>query len=108
MGEGGAFFGQPFEDEKEDPERADRLMAGLEVVPVGLVRRMERAGGAPGAHVEIGDSNAPGCAVCWDKLLDAEGEGFGVPVTVDAPAVSHFFCSFLLCQQLIFRITVAR
>lgn len=78
LGTMGQAFGFPMEEEKEDPERAKRLVAGLEVVPVGLVRRMEQVGGAPGAHVDdsTGKVEAPGCAICWDTLLDAEGEGF--------------------------------
>lgn len=75
MVNGGAFVGDPNEDEKEDPERAERLVNALEVVPVGLVRRTERVGGAPGA--ELGDTGTVGCAVCWDKLLDGESQGFG-------------------------------
>jgi hypothetical protein len=74
----GQAFGFPFEEEKEDPERAKKLVAGLEEVPVGLVRRMEKVGGAPGGHVDdsTGEVEVPGCAICWDTLLDAEGEGF--------------------------------
>ncbi|KDQ62813.1 hypothetical protein JAAARDRAFT_701836 [Jaapia argillacea MUCL 33604] len=64
--------------EQEDPERAKRLIAGLEEVPVGLVKRLERVGGAPGASLAgtDGGSDVPGCAVCLDKLLDAEGDSF--------------------------------
>ena len=78
LGALGQAFGFPMEEEKEDPERAKKLVAGLEVVPVGLVRRMERVGGAPGGHVDdsTGEVEVPGCAICWDKLLDAEGDGF--------------------------------
>ena len=75
---GAAFRFQ--EEEKEDPERAKILVAGLEVVPDGLVRRMEKVGGAPGGHVDesTGEVESPGCAICWDTLLDQEGEGFKV------------------------------
>lgn len=72
----GPGFGEP---EREDPQRARVLIAGLERVPSGLVKRMERVGGAPGAHVQgENGEDVPGCAVCWDTLLDAQGEGFGV------------------------------
>lgn len=64
--------------EPEDPERAKRLVDGLEEVPVGLVRRLVRIGGTGGGmgydDNKGGDS---GCAICWDTLLDSEGEGFG-------------------------------
>lgn len=73
-----AFFQefQALDEAREDPERAKKLVAGLEVVPSGLVKRLERVGGAPGGHV--GDSNAAGsssgCAICWDTLLDVESD----------------------------------
>ncbi|KAJ3545533.1 hypothetical protein NMY22_g2397 [Coprinellus aureogranulatus] len=62
------------EPDVDDPERADKLIAGLEEVPVGLVKRLERIGGigASGTDLSGGDS---GCAVCWEKLLpDDDGE----------------------------------
>jgi hypothetical protein len=69
-----------FEDHnREDPERAQKLVDGLEVVPVGLVKRMEKVGSAGEQGGSSSDSDAPGCAVCWDRLLEPEGEGFGVP-----------------------------
>ncbi|KAF9222977.1 hypothetical protein BS17DRAFT_809183 [Gyrodon lividus] len=63
---------------REDPERAKKLVAGLEVVPLGLVKRLERVGGAPGGHVDSSSTvaSSPGCAICWDTLLDAESDGF--------------------------------
>ncbi|KAG2070312.1 hypothetical protein BDR04DRAFT_1142852 [Suillus decipiens] len=67
------------DDNREDPERAKRLIAGLEAVPIGLVKRLERVGGAPGGHVdgaEATDSSSPGCAICWDTLLDGESDSF--------------------------------
>lgn len=68
------FFGEPPE-EKEDPDRAMKLVEGLERVPVGLVKRMTRVDGVPGAHEDStgaeGDE-APGCAICWDSLLSEE------------------------------------
>ncbi|KAF7980681.1 hypothetical protein HWV62_37117 [Athelia sp. TMB] len=70
----GQLFGVPLE-EKEDPDRAKTLVKGLEEVPVGLVRRMEKVGGAPGGHVDeaTGQVEAPSCAICWDTLLDQDG-----------------------------------
>ena len=76
-----AFFQefQALDEGREDPERAKKLVAGLEVVPLGLVKRLERVGDAPGGHV--GDPNSEGsstgCAICWDTLLDAESDSFG-------------------------------
>ncbi|KAG2146804.1 hypothetical protein DEU56DRAFT_786516 [Suillus clintonianus] len=66
------------DDNREDPDRAKKLIAGLETVPVGLVKRLERVGGAPGGHVDgtETDSSSPGCAICWDTLLDAESDSF--------------------------------
>ncbi|KAH9949779.1 hypothetical protein B0H21DRAFT_725863 [Amylocystis lapponica] len=81
VGDGAAFFapgvpfgfGFPREEEQDDPERAKRLVAGLEEVSVGLVQRMERVGG-PGTA----EGDSPGCAICWEKLLDPEAGGFGL------------------------------
>lgn len=68
---GMGMFGEP---EKDDPERAKRLINGLEIVPKGLVRRLERVGGAPGAHEESAtQAGDVMCAVCWDTLLDEDG-----------------------------------
>lgn len=64
-------FGMDFLEQRDDPERAQRLVKGLEDVPAGLVKRMERAGG-PGT----GRGQVPTCAVCWESLLDPEGGGF--------------------------------
>ena len=67
------------DDNREDPDRAKKLIAGLEAVPRGLVQRLERVGGAPGGHVDgtdTTDSSSPGCAICWDTLLDAESDSF--------------------------------
>jgi hypothetical protein len=75
------------DDNREDPERAKKLIAGLEAVPIGLVKRLERVGGAPGGHVdgaEASESSSPGCAICWDTLLDAESDSF----KAKAPEVS--------------------
>ncbi|TFK27585.1 hypothetical protein FA15DRAFT_653475 [Coprinopsis marcescibilis] len=74
------FFNNPnflndlfgIEPDVEDPERAERLIKGLDDVPEGLVKRLERVGGmigANGAELSGGDS---GCAVCWEKLLEVE------------------------------------
>lgn len=71
------FFGPP-EGPSEDPERAKKLLAGLEVVPTGLVKRLERVGGAPGVRTDGEETSnaAPGCAICWDSLLGVEKGGF--------------------------------
>ena len=58
-------------EEPDDPKRAQTLVNGLEEVPAGLVKRMERAGG-PG----ISRGDVPNCAVCWESLLEPEGGGF--------------------------------
>ena len=63
--------GEPPE-EREDPERAKKLVKGLEHVPVGLVKRMTRIDDIPGAHEDLSgtaDGEVPGCAICWDSLL---------------------------------------
>ncbi|TDL23169.1 hypothetical protein BD410DRAFT_787476 [Rickenella mellea] len=71
---GGAMgMGMP---ETEDPERAKKLVDGLEIVSHGLVKRLEIVGDAPGAHQDESGTGEGGCAVCWDKLLDAEGDSF--------------------------------
>ncbi|KAJ7815050.1 hypothetical protein B0H14DRAFT_1414020 [Mycena olivaceomarginata] len=67
---------------KDSPAIAARIVEGLERVPEGLVRRLERvsalAGGAASNGGEElgavgGDS---GCAICWDRLLDGDGAEF--------------------------------
>ena len=63
---GGFGFGE----EPEDPERAKRLVGGLEEVSVGLIKRLKRVGGE-------GDEGSTNCAVCWEDLLDGDG-GFEV------------------------------
>ena len=68
----GAFMNLPRELQSDNPERAARLVDGLEVVSHGLVKRMERVGGAPGIHEDA--VGGPGCAVCWDGLLDTDGD----------------------------------
>ena len=77
-----------FDEPPEDPERAKKLLAGLDVVPIGLVKRLERVGGAPGGHVDgsslVAENLPPGCAVCWDSLLNAEGAGFGEKKTEES------------------------
>ncbi|KAG6328249.1 hypothetical protein ID866_10840 [Astraeus odoratus] len=68
------------DEQREDPERAKKLLAGLDVVPIGLVKRLERVGGTSGGHIDGSSESidsAPGCAICWDSLLDAETAGFG-------------------------------
>ena len=82
----GRGFGEP---EPDDPERAKKLVDGLEEVPVGLVRRLVQVGGTGGGmgydDNKGGDS---GCAICWDTLLDSEGEGFGKQSNTETEEVS--------------------
>lgn len=66
---GAAFGGFHGEPEVEDPERARKLISGLEEVPLGLVRRLERIGGTDD---EDGGRDTM-CAICWDQLLDDAG-----------------------------------
>lgn len=61
---------------KEDPERAKKLVSGLDVVPVGLVRRLERVGDVGGEDTG-GSGGDSCCAICWDRLLDGDGQQFG-------------------------------
>lgn len=69
LGMGALEFGPP-QEEKEDPERARKLVDGLEEVPAGLVRRLVRVGaGRGGMGEEEGKGGDGGCAVCWDRLL---------------------------------------
>jgi len=72
--------------EREDPERARRLVDGLEEVPVGLVRRLERlAALGRGLGEETGAIGGDsGCAICWDRLLDPPGEGPEAPEQEEA------------------------
>ncbi|KAI0715656.1 hypothetical protein C8T65DRAFT_694692 [Cerioporus squamosus] len=64
-------FGLDRLEERDDPERAQRLVDGLEEVPVGLVKRMQQVGGPGTDRGEV-----PTCAVCWESLLEPEGGGF--------------------------------
>ena len=72
----GAFMFPQMLEEKDDPERARKLVDGLEEVPVGLVRRLERVGtGGGGMGHDDTKGGDVGCAVCWDRLLYVEQEG---------------------------------
>ena len=74
LGFGFNFDGTGF-GEKEDPERARKLVDGLEEVPVGLVRRLERIGGTGGGMGEDETKGGDGgCAICWDRLLGSAEE----------------------------------
>ncbi|TFK90526.1 hypothetical protein K466DRAFT_543309 [Polyporus arcularius HHB13444] len=64
-------FGLDRLEERDDPERAQKLVDGLEEVPVGLIKRMQQVGG-PGTD----PGEVPTCAVCWESLLEPEGGGF--------------------------------
>ncbi|KZT65843.1 hypothetical protein DAEQUDRAFT_715970 [Daedalea quercina L-15889] len=61
-------FGVPREEEVDDPERAEKLIRGLEEVPAGLIARIERLSSGDGDSL---------CSVCWEKL-SSEGGGFDV------------------------------
>lgn len=69
----GAFGFSLSQEEKEDPERARKLVDGLEEVSDGLVRRLVRVGaGGGGMGEEESKGGDGGCAVCWDRLLPEE------------------------------------
>ncbi|KAF9075864.1 hypothetical protein BDP27DRAFT_962203 [Rhodocollybia butyracea] len=57
------FFGMRQVPEREDSERAKVLVDGLEEVPPGLIRRLERI-----------SPESSGCAICWEKLLEDAAE----------------------------------
>ena len=83
-----------------DPKRAKELLRGLQAVPPGLVRRLERVEALLGAaHVKTGPGTAIGnpsrgngkvvCAVCYDPLqvvqhLEGDAEEPGVEGKVHA------------------------
>ncbi|KAF8517824.1 hypothetical protein JB92DRAFT_2904710 [Gautieria morchelliformis] len=52
-------------------ERAKVLTHGLERVSGGLLERMLKVGGAPGAYEDLSseDKSVSGCAICWETLL---------------------------------------
>jgi len=65
------------ERDVDDPERARKLVDGLEDVPIGLIRRLERVGKADSNNehehhsegrleTSLGDN---GCTICWEQLL---------------------------------------
>lgn len=64
-----------FDRDSEDPERAKKLVEGLEDVPIGLIRRLERVGKADENDQESNDGDTGsglgdgGCAICWERLL---------------------------------------
>lgn len=67
-----AMLGGEQPEEGEDPERAEKLVKGLEHVPVGLVKRMTRVDSVPRACEDSSGTDGgevPGCAICWDSLL---------------------------------------
>ncbi|KAJ7031127.1 hypothetical protein C8F04DRAFT_708345 [Mycena alexandri] len=86
-------FGAPPPQPKDSPANAARIVGGLERVPEGLVRRLERVCGAK-ANVggdELGAVGGDsGCAICWDRLLDGEGAEFATatPANADPPTAN--------------------
>ncbi|GJJ15889.1 hypothetical protein Clacol_010167 [Clathrus columnatus] len=69
-----AMFLNHLRKEREpDLERAKTLLRGMQIVPEGLVRRLERAGGVPGGQGT--EDQSAGCAVCWGPLLDGVEPG---------------------------------
>ncbi|THU89769.1 hypothetical protein K435DRAFT_760772, partial [Dendrothele bispora CBS 962.96] len=76
--------------EREDPERARRLVDGLEDVPIGLVRRLERVAALGRGGQETGAVGGDsGCAICWDRLLSPPGEGPEVPGLTETEEVEQ-------------------
>ncbi|TFY72632.1 hypothetical protein EVG20_g386 [Dentipellis fragilis] len=63
------------EPERDDPDRARRLIAGLDPVSEGLVQRIERV-----AKLEGDDANGAGCAICWEPLLEDDEDTTEVPL----------------------------
>jgi Ring finger domain len=57
-------------------ERAKALVHGLERVSGGLLERMLKVGGAPGAYEDLSneDKSVSGCAICWEGLLQNSSE----------------------------------
>ncbi|KAK7052317.1 hypothetical protein R3P38DRAFT_3594992 [Favolaschia claudopus] len=87
--------GPPPPPPKDSPENAARIIAGLERVPEGLVRRLERVsklGKSTDESEELGAAGGDsGCAICWDKLLDGDGAEFAsssTTTTTAAPATT--------------------
>ncbi|KAJ6600817.1 hypothetical protein B0H10DRAFT_695153 [Mycena sp. CBHHK59/15] len=72
---------------KDSPENAAKIIGGLAIVPVGLIRRLERA--SPPADDVGAVGGDSGCAICWDRLLDGDGAEFASEAsTSDAPATA--------------------
>ncbi|KAI0789125.1 hypothetical protein C8Q75DRAFT_807235 [Abortiporus biennis] len=61
-----AMFGG---EEEDDPERAKKLIAGLEEVNEGLVKRLENVGIGSGKDDKEGEGQV-NCAICWEGLLE--------------------------------------
>lgn len=55
--------------EKENPERASKLLSGLEEVPIGLIKRMDRLCNIFPSHQDVSNGGDANCAVCWESLL---------------------------------------
>lgn len=90
-----------FREEKEDPERAKKLVAGLEEVPLGLVKRLVRVGGSGGGMGEDESKGGDaGCAICWDSLLleqeSDSTEALQQPKIVSLPCAHVFHADCLV------------
>lgn len=95
-------LGQSFEiPEKEDPERAAKLIAGLEEVPLGLIKRMERLNKL-GSLEENDDGVELNCAICWEKILndDAASDPPSV-LTASAECSEGNLCLIITWSKLI-------
>ncbi|KAF7324799.1 RING-type domain-containing protein [Mycena kentingensis (nom. inval.)] len=75
-GDPNVLFGAPPPPPKDSPENAMRIINGLDVVPEGLARRLERVSSLT-PTVEAGAAGGDSsCAICWDSLLDGDGAVF--------------------------------
>jgi len=85
------------ERDADDPERARKLVDGLEDVPIGLIRRLERVGKADlnsehehhsegRMETSLGDN---GCTICWEPLLLEDEEPEQENATVKGNEKTH-------------------
>lgn len=67
---GAGMGGFGFGEEEDDPERAKKLLDGLDVVDEGLVKRLERIGFGGDGKDGSAEPGPVNCAVCWEGLLE--------------------------------------